>query len=167
MGFDFWPALLAGIAGGAVMSGMMTAMRKAGKTSMDMALLEGAMVTGDPGKAKAIGLVIHLVMISGLVFGSVYALLFAAFSVAPINAWWVGAVFGVVHGVGAGLAMGRMQMVHPRMPQAAGVGHTGGLRLDPPGPFAKNYGTATPPGVIMTHVAYGAVVGLVYALLAA
>ncbi|MEH1127148.1 hypothetical protein [Micromonospora sp. CPCC 206061] len=36
-------ALYAGLAGGAVMSAMMLAMRKAGKTSMDMSLIEGAL----------------------------------------------------------------------------------------------------------------------------
>ncbi|PZG01741.1 hypothetical protein [Micromonospora deserti] len=165
MGFEFVPAVLAGIVGGAVMSGLMAVMRRAGKTSMDISLIEGAMFTGDPGRAKGIGVFIHLVVLSGVVFGSIYALLFVAFDVAAVNAWWVGALIGVVHGVGAGLAMGMLQAVHPRMPATASAGHGGGLRLDPPGPFAKNYGAATAPGMLMVHVVYGAVVGLVYALI--
>ncbi|WP_157936766.1 hypothetical protein [Geodermatophilus chilensis] len=51
MDFEFWPAVLAGLAGGVVMTAMMTMMRKAGKTEMDMALLQGTMLTGDSAKA--------------------------------------------------------------------------------------------------------------------
>jgi hypothetical protein len=43
----------------------------------------------------------------------------------------------------------------------------GEVRLDPPGIHGKNYGAMTPPGVVMAHVIYGLVVGLVYAWLAA
>jgi drug/metabolite transporter (DMT)-like permease len=96
--FQFWPAVIAGFAGGAVMSLAMLMMRKAGKTEMDMALIEGSMVSGDRGTAKAIGEVMHLVVFSALIIGSIYAALFAAFSVEPGNAWWVGALYGVVHG---------------------------------------------------------------------
>lgn len=86
MGFAFWPAVLAGLAGGVVMTAMMTAMQKAGKTEMDLALIEGSMFTGDRGKAKAIGLTMHLVVMSALVIGSIYALLFACLDVESGNA---------------------------------------------------------------------------------
>jgi hypothetical protein len=168
MGFELWPALVAGFAGGMVMTAMMTMMRKAGKTEMDMALLQGAMFTGDAGKARAIGMFTHLVMMSAVVFGSIYALLFAWFGISAGNAWWVGAAIGLVHGLIAGMAMAMMPMMHPRMssgtPATAGSGSA--LRLEPPGLFAKNYGSATPPGVVMAHIVYGLVVGLVYGLLA-
>jgi uncharacterized membrane protein YdcZ (DUF606 family) len=45
MDFEFWPAVLAGLAGGLVMTVMMAMMQKAGKTGMDMALIEGSMFT--------------------------------------------------------------------------------------------------------------------------
>ncbi|MFP8904966.1 hypothetical protein [Streptomyces atacamensis] len=168
MGFEFWPAVVAGFAGGLVMSAMMVMMRKAGKTEMDMALLQGAMFTGDRGKARAIGLFTHLVMMSALVFGTLYALLFALFDTSAGNAWWVGALIGVVHGLVAGMSMAMMPAVHPRMraEAAVGPGAAHSLELGPPGPFARNYGSATPPGVMVAHVMYGLVVGLVYALLA-
>jgi hypothetical protein len=153
-----------------VMTAMMTMMQKAGKTRMDMSLIEGAMFTGDRGKAKAIGLMMHLVVMSAVVFGSIYALLFAWLDVESGNAWWVGAVIGIVHGLVAGMAMAMLPAMHPRMhagaataPAAAGSP----VELEPPGFFAKNYGSATPPGIVMGHVVYGLIVGLVYALLAA
>ena len=169
MGYEFWPAVLAGLAGGLVMTAMMIAMQKAGKTTMDMVLIEGSMFTGDRGKAKAIGLMMHLVVMGALVIGSIYALLFAWLDVDSGNAWWVGAVIGLAHGLLAGVAMAMMPAMHPRMhagattaPAAAGSP----VELEPPGMFAKNYGAATPPGLVMAHVVYGLIVGLVYALLA-
>lgn len=147
---------------------MMTAMNKAGKTAMGMALLQGAMFTGDPGKAKGIGLFTHLVMMSAIVFGSIYAVLFSWLDTAPANAWWVGALAGVVHGIVAGLAMAMIPAMHPRVHAGASV-HGGAhapVELAPPGLFAKNYGAATVPGIVMAHAVYGLVVGLVYALLA-
>jgi hypothetical protein len=170
MGYEFWPAVIAGLLGGIVMTAMITMMRKAGKTAMDMALLQGSMFTGDRGKAKAIGLFMHLVMMSAIVFGSIYALLFAWLDTEATNAWWVGALIGVVHGIIAGMAMAMMGAMHPRMRAGAmataGTGSGDEVQLEPPGFFAKNYGAATPPGVLMAHVIYGLVVGLVYAFLA-
>jgi hypothetical protein len=170
MGFEFWPAVLAGLTGGLVMTAMMTMMQKAGKTRMDMALIEGAMFTGDRGKAKAIGLMMHLVVMSALVFGTIYAVLFAWLGVESGNAWWVGAVIGIVHGLIAGVMMAMMPAMHPRIHAGAHTAPaTAGspLELEPPGLFAKNYGAATPPGIVMGHLVYGLILGLVYALLAA
>ncbi|HKY68306.1 MAG TPA: hypothetical protein VJM49_18115, partial [Acidimicrobiales bacterium] len=49
--------------------------------------------------------------------------------------------------------------VHPRMASdRAGPDSTAGL--EPPGPFAVNYGLATPLVTIAAHVVYGAVLGL-------
>jgi hypothetical protein len=173
MEFEFWPAVVAGFTGGAVMSLLMAMMRRAGKTEMDMGLIEGAMFSGDRSTAKGIGEMMHLVVFSALIIGSVYAALFAWLDVSEGNAWWVGALLGVVHGLIAGMVMAMMPAMHPRMPggvetsaaQAADGTAGGTLLLKPPGLFAKNYGAATPAGVVMVHVAYGLVVGLVYGLL--
>ncbi|OMQ16649.1 hypothetical protein A7K94_0201010 [Modestobacter sp. VKM Ac-2676] len=171
MDFEFWPAVLAGLAGGVVMSALMAMMRKAGKTQMDMALIEGAMFTGDRGRAKVIGLMMHLVVLSALVIGSLYALLFTWLEVESGNAWWVGGLLGIAHGLIAGVAMAVLPAVHPRMHAGASTAPAdvsgSPVELEPPGAFAKNYGGATPPGLVMAHVVYGLVVGLVYALLAA
>jgi hypothetical protein len=172
MDFQFWPAVVAGFAGGAVMTVVMTMMRKSGKTEMDMALIEGTMFTGDRDKAKTLGTMMHLIVMSALVIGSVYAALFALFDVDSSNAWWIGALFGVAHGLLAGVMMGMMPKMHPRMADSAEASDRGrhedsdgSLLLKPPGVFAKNYGKATPVGVVMVHVIYGLVTGLVYGLL--
>jgi hypothetical protein len=175
MEFEFWPAVIAGFSGGVVMSLLMAMMRKAGKTEMDMALIEGSMFSGDRSTAKGIGAFMHLVVFSALLIGSIYALLFDAFDVTEGNAWWVGALLGIAHGIIGGVVMGMIPAMHPRMRGGAesdsisgpGGPQDGSLMLKKPGVFAKNYGKATPPGVMMTHIAYGLVVGLVYAWLVA
>ena len=173
MEFELWAAVIAGFVGGAVMSALIAMMRKAGKTEMDMALIEGSMLSGDRGKAKAIGAFMHLVVFSALLIGSVYAWLFDAFGVNDGNAWWIGALFGIPHGIIGRLVMGAIAPMHPRMRGGVETDATsrpggpsdGALLLKPPGVFAKNYGSATPPGVLTVHIAYGLVVGLVYSLL--
>lgn len=167
MGFEFLPAIIAGLVGGAVMTMMMTMAKKAGMTDMDMPLILGTMFTGDREKAKGLGLFMHLVMMSALVFGTLYGLLFAAFDVAEGNAWWVGAIFGGVHGLIAGTAFAMMPMMHPRMGDKTAATGTdaSGLHVRPPGLFGKNYGSATPAGVLIAHIAFGLVLGLIYAWL--
>lgn len=84
---------------------------------------------------------------------------------------------GVLHGAIAGVGMGMMPRLHPRMQGDDPIGSRGTpltqpgspvltaepeLRLRPPGLFARHYGPITPAGVLMAHVTYGLVVGLVY-----
>jgi hypothetical protein len=164
MGFEFWPAVLAGLCGGIVMSILMGLMRVAGKTEMNMMYMQGTMMTAKRGPAMAIGAITHLVVLSGVVIGSVYALLFSWLEISSGNAWWVGAILGVVHGVLGGLAMTMMPAIHPRM---GTTGAGGGITLKSPGPFGRNYGRATPPGLLMTHILYGLVLGGVYGMLVA
>ncbi len=164
MDFEFWPAALAGLAGGLVMSALMALMRKTGETEMDMALIEGSMFTGNRGTAKVIGLMMHLVVMSALVIGCIYALLYTWLDVDSRNAWWVGALIGTAHGLIGGVVMAILPAVHPRMHADATAGGQSGspVVLKPPGLFAKNYGNATPPGVLISHIAYGMSAGAVY-----
>lgn len=128
----------------------MTMMRKAGATRMDMALLQGSMFTGEESEARTIGLFTHVVMMSGLVLGSVYGLVFAVLGTDPGNAWWIGALLGLVHGLIAGLVIAMVPAIHPRVGSAAAGDDRdrGEVRLDPPGIYGKNYGKMTPPGVV-------------------
>jgi hypothetical protein len=177
MEFEFWPAFIAGLLGGAVMSALIAMMRSAGQTGMNIELIEGTMFTGKKQTATGLGLMMHLVVMSGLVIGSIYAWVFTLIDPAPGNLWWIGGLLGIVHGVIGGAAMAMVPAMHPRMVREPAL--VGGpaaepvaseeprLLLRPPGPFGRNYGTMTPTGMIITHVAYGIVVGLVYWWLAA
>ncbi len=168
MEFAFWPAVLAGAAGGLMMTILMTIARAAGATRMDMELLQGSMFTGNRTAARVIGFITHVFMMSGLVLGSLYALVFALLGTDPGDAWWIGAVLGLVHGVIAGVVIAGVVSIHPRMARTGEPARTSGdLRLEPPGLYGRNYGRLTPVGVLMTHVIYGLVVGFVYAALVA
>lgn len=167
MDFEFWPAFIAGLVGGGVMSLLMLMMRAAGKTKMNMALIEGSMFTGNRRSALALGLFMHLVIMSALILGSLYALLFDVWDVRAENAWWVGLLFGIAHAILGGLAMVGVPAIHPRMSTNPAQRAGDGLALEPPGLFGKNYGSWTPPGFIMGHLVYGLLVGLIYAFLVA
>ena len=169
MEFNIWAGLLGGFVGTVVMTAMMRAGKSMGITNMPgMPLIQGAMMTDDPDKARKIGMVTHIIM-GTIVFGIIYAAIFAAFG-GP--AWLTGLIVGAVHGVVAGVFMKMVGETHPRMEAVANF--TGdetwrhdatGLHIAKPGLFAKNYGSATPAGLVMAHVVFGLVVGIVYGLI--
>lgn len=108
----------------------------------------GTMVA-DPGTtAWIIGFVMHL-MISGLI-ALIYAWGFE--HVTHRAGWAVGAGFSLIHSVIAGMAMGMIPLIHPRMPNP----------VMPPGFFMANLGTIGPVIVFMFHAVYGAIVGAIY-----
>ncbi|MEO3826397.1 hypothetical protein [Actinomadura sp. B10D3] len=124
-------------------------------TRMDLPFLLGTAVTGDRARAKAIGYLMHFV--NGQLFAFVYYAVFLAIGHAG---WWLGALFGLMHGIFAGTALVNvlLPLVHPRMgspmtsaPKAA--------QLEPPGFLMLNYGPTTPLVTVLAHVAFGAIVG--------
>lgn len=147
---DWGSAILAGIVATAVMTVLMY-MGKAMGMKMDMPRMLGLMVVGpDSGAVVAIGLVIHVMM--GVIFAIIYALLFDLFNIDP--SWLWGALFGAVHGIIDGAAMGMVPMVHPRM--------GAGKELPAPGLYGRNLGRMVPIGFIVLHIVFGAVVGGIY-----
>jgi hypothetical protein len=169
--FEFWPAVIAGLIGGIGMSMTIMLAKRLGWTQMDMSIIEGAMFSGDRGTAKMLGMMTHLVVMSALIIGSIYAAVFAWLAIAPENAWWVGALLGIVHGLIGGMMMAMLPAMHPRMGDSGGAVPamaTGpDMQLAPPGAFALNYGaTSSAMSVMGAHVVYGLLVGAVYAWLA-
>jgi hypothetical protein len=137
-----WYAMLGGFLGGVVMSVMTAVARKQDITQMSIRVIEGAIFTGNADKARKIGLFTHVVVMSAIVIGGIYGLLFLLFDVSPGNAWWVGALFGVAHGLIGGVVVGAAPKMHPRM-GGAGVAPAlasgSDIHLSSPGPFAHNY----------------------------
>lgn len=169
--FEIGPALVAGFVGTIVMTLMMTGSKAAGMTNMPpMPLVMGSMFSGDRKKAMAMGGMAHFVMMGTVVFGLGYAALFTAFDE---DAWWLGALIGLVHAAIVGLmAMPMMPSMHPRMshalPGADGqtvVDSTGEVQLAAPGLMGARWGGMTPMGLVMGHVVFGVVVALVYSWL--
>jgi hypothetical protein len=135
-----------------------TALRAASElrlTRMDLPFLLGTAVTVNRTRAKAIGYLMHF--LNGQIFAFVYFAVFVAIGQAG---WWLGALFGLAHGLFAGTALVNilLPLCHPRMgspltsaPQTA--------MLEPPGFLMRNYGPGTPVVTVLAHVGYGAIVG--------
>lgn len=137
------------------LTGVMVAAQMAGLSRMDMPLMLGTMLTGRPERARAAGLVMHLA--NGQAFALVYASAFASIGYAT---WWLGLVFGVLHGIASmTVIVPFLPGVHPRMnAERSGPVLTAGL--EPPGLLALNYGVQTPAVAILAHALYGLVLGM-------
>jgi hypothetical protein len=74
--------------------------------------------------------------------------------------WWLGALFGLLHGVFAGtvLVNAILPLVHPLMGTPATAADAAPL-LEPPGFMMVNYGRGTVVVSLVAHVAYGAIIG--------
>lgn len=137
-----------------VLTGVMVAAQLAGISRVDLPLILGSMLVDDADRARVLGMLIHLVI--GQVFALVYL---SAFSLINMAKWWIGAGFGVVHGLAAlTLIVPLLPGIHPRMASERSGPELISI-LEPPGWMALNYGRATPVVTLVAHVAYGAILG--------
>lgn len=169
--FEIGPALAAGFIATIVMTLMMQGAKTAGMTKMPpMPLVMGAMFSGDRKKAMTMGGIVHYVVMGTVMLGIVYAALFTAFDE---DAWWLGALIGLVHALALGLmALPMMPSMHPRMtdalpgPDGETITETGGqVQLAAPGVLGARWGGMTPVGLVMGHIVYGVVAAIAYAWL--
>ncbi|MFB8369748.1 hypothetical protein ACFC25_10330 [Pseudarthrobacter sp. NPDC055928] len=84
----------------------------------------------------------------------------ATFALLGQATWWAGALLGLLHaGVAMTVILPLLPGVHPRMASArAGLAST--AALEPPGLLGLSYGTQTPLVAVVSHFAYGTVLGL-------
>jgi hypothetical protein len=137
---DIAGAIVAGLAGTAVMTVLMYVAPMMGLPKMDIVGMLGSMFTANKGVATVLGLMAHFM--AGVVFALIYALLW---SIGLGSATWLwGLVFGAVHGMVAIVMVPLLMRMHPRAPEMAG------------GAMAK-------AGMLMAHLVYGLIVALVYA----
>ena len=151
MDFNLIAAVIAGLVGTVVITAMMAMGPRMGMPRMDMPAMLGSMF-GAPG-SKAMGMGMHLML--GAVFAVIYALLFP---VIGGNIIVLGLIFGVVHWLIVGMAMGMMPMMHAGI--RSGDVAAPGLYMTASG------GTMGFMGGLMGHMVFGIVVGIVYGLLA-
>ena len=130
---------LFGLVATAMLTAVMIAAQLAGWTRLDLPLLLGTMVTGDPDRARVAGFFIHLAIGEGFALG--YA---AGFALLGTATWWLGALFGLVHvAIALTVLVPLLPGIHPRMASdRAGPAST--AVLEPPGLFGLNYGAQTP-----------------------
>jgi hypothetical protein len=150
-----WGALAGGFVGTLVLTTGLRTANELGLTRVDLPFLLGTAVTRDRARAKALGYLMHLA--AGEVFALVYYALFTALGT---SGWFLGALFGLLHGVVSATALVNMLLpvVHPRMGSSLSAAGNSPL-LEPPGFLMRNYGRRTPIATLLTHVAYGAIVG--------
>lgn len=157
MDFDIGMAILAGAVGTAVMTVLMYMGSAMMGMRMDMPMMLGTMMLPPGQAARALGMMMHFA--AGIVFFIIYALLFDGFGLESATVGWA-SLFGAVHGVLAGMMMGMMGAMHPRM--ATATGGQGTAAMEPPGAFGRNMGAMAPIAIIVLHVVFGAVAGAVY-----
>src|SRR5919197_2578762 len=135
-----------------ILTGIMVASQLLGFSRMDLPLMLGTLITEDPDRARVVGFMADLA--KGEVFGLVYA---GAFALIGTATWWLGALFGLVHGLAAlTLIIPLLPGIHPRMASERSGPDLRAV-LEPPGPLGLNYGRETVLFTIAAHVAYGAV----------
>lgn len=148
-------ALAGGFVGTLVLTTGMTAATALRLTRIDLPFLLGTAFTSDRTRAKALGYALHF--LAGLAFASLYYVVFRAVGEAS---WWLGALFGLVHGAFAGSALVNilLPLVHPRMGSTLSDARSQPL-LEPPGFMLLNYGASTPAVALTMHLVYGTLVG--------
>jgi hypothetical protein len=137
-----------------ILTGIMVAGQLLGFSRMDLPFMLGTILVEDTDRARVLGFLIHLVN------GQVFALLYAgAFALIGRASWWLGALFGLAHGLAAlTVIVPLLPGIHPRMAseRSGPELHT---VLEPPGPFGLNYGREAALFTLAAHVAYGAILG--------
>ncbi len=127
----------------------------AGQTRMDIPMMLGTIFVEDPDRARVVGALIHLV--NGQFFALFYA---AGFSLLNQSDWWLGGLFGLLHGVAAlTLIIPLLPGVHPRMASDRS-GPDRSVILEPPGLLGANYGRATAVVTLVAHIVYGMLLGI-------
>lgn len=137
----------AGVVGGIAMSIAMWLARMMGM-HVDISMTWGTMFLPAGSAAWILGFVIHLI-VSGL-FALGYAWAFE--NITHHAGAWTGVLFSLVHTVIAGIFLGFLPMMHPRIPEA----------MPAPGWFMSNQGAMGVIGLFVLHAIYGAVVGAMY-----
>jgi hypothetical protein len=136
------------------LTAILVAAQMAGRTRMDIPMMLGTIFVEDPDRARVVGSVMHLV--NGQFFALFYAVGFASLGIAE---WWLGALFGGLHGIAAlTLIVPLLPGIHPRMASDR-HGPEGDIVLEPPGLLGLNYGRATAIVTLVAHVVYGALLG--------
>jgi hypothetical protein len=152
---SIWGAVAGGFAGTLVLTTALRAANELHLTRIDLPFLLGTAFSADRSRAKAVGYLLHFVV--GMAFALIYYAIFVAIGE---DGWWLGAVFGLVHGLFSSTALVNtlLPLIHPRMGTPSTAAPAVAL-LEPPGFLMRNYGAQTPLVSLAAHIAYGTLVG--------
>jgi len=114
---------------------------------MNILYLLGSMMVRHKASAYIAGIMVHGAM--SISFALAHVGVYRAFGLdSNLVAW--GLLFGLVHYLVIGMALGMMPMMHPRI--KAG-------EIQAPGAYALSYPTATAAGFLMLHLLFGGLYG--------
>lgn len=159
-GGDLQVVLVWGLLATVAMTTILQGSQLLGLSRLSLPFMFGTFLTGDRKWANVLGYGLYLV--GGLLFAFFY---FAIFATLGHGSWWLGMLFGIVHGLI--LLTGFLPLlpyVNPRIATEYD-GPTAVRRLEPPGPFGLNYGRRTPLTTLAGQAVYGALLGFGYTLL--
>jgi hypothetical protein len=141
----FWAGVI-----GAILITFISAIGRAVGLPVNFEMILGSLVAGafSP-SAWLVGLILHL-CIGGLL-GLLYAVGFERVTHQAGGA--AGLLFGTVHTVFSGLALGVLPAIHPAMPEIVRA----------PGMFMSSYGAAAVLAFLALHLLFGAYLGAAYA----
>lgn len=125
-----------------------------GISRLSLPFLLGFVVTGRRDHAALYG--IGLYMLGGWVFAFLYAWFFAALGGAGLR---IGLAAGLLHGLFLlTTILPLLPYIHPRIASPY-AGPTARRRLEPPGFLGLHYGRMTPVTTLLSHMAYGGLLG--------
>lgn len=155
MEFEGGSAVLAGLISGAIMTVVlyMGIAMMPRQMKMNLLLLLGTMMLDRGPMAYVMGAMTHAGM--SIVFALIHVALFDAFGLDSALAAW-GILFGLVHWVIVGMALGMMPAMHRGIKLGA---------VSAPGVYATGYPAMTTMGFLMLHLLYGVLVGAFYTAL--
>ncbi len=146
-----------GLIATSVLTAVMIAAQMLGFTRLDLPLLLGTIVTEDPDRARVAGFFVHLGVGQGFALG--YA---ATFALLDRAGWFLGLVLGALHvAVALMVLVPLVAGVHPRVASTR-AGPSSTAALEPPGLLGLNYGGRTPFVAVVAHLAYGAMLGVLF-----
>jgi hypothetical protein len=158
MNMNIMNAVLVGFAATLVLTTLSSGGRSLGLTRMDIPFILGTLFTANRNKAGWIGFLAHL--LNGWIFALVYIALMEGLH---LKHWWFGMLMGLMQaGFLLTLFVRLLPNIHPRMASEE-HGPEVTRQLEPPGPFALNYGRQTPIVILVAHLVYGGMLGMFYA----
>lgn len=149
---DFPATLGAGLLGGLAMTAILYMGRAMMPSQMKMNILQllGTMMFRPTPAVYMAGAMMHAA--NSIVFALIHVGIYEAIDLDSNLAAW-GLVFGAVHYMVAGMALGMMPKMH------AGI-RSGAVQA--PGAFAMGYPAGTAMGFLMLHLLFGVLVGVLY-----
>jgi hypothetical protein len=139
--------LLTFAAGAGATAAMMGASRAVQSPVMDDLQQLAATMVAPRGSAAGAVFGFASQLLNGGVFAQAYAAIFDGLRLEP--GWRPGLAVGLLHGAAAGVFLGAVPPLHPRVPE----------RIAAPGAFMRHRGSAAPIALIALHGLYGALVG--------